>query len=110
MSNSADKFAEVLNSAEKTFRERNEIYKDGWVGHGEIMNAFFPDGIILCKPEDFTRYHLFEMCVSKLNRYAKNIKFGGHKDSAHDNGIYSLILEMYDDQPTTKKGEDYETN
>ena len=91
-------FSRILKQAIKTFGERNSVYQDGWVRHGAIMAAFFPDGLELKTPEDFARFHLFEMSVGKLNRYAANFEKGGHQDSVHDGGIYSLILEMYDDQ------------
>lgn len=103
MSSSEIEFADTLERAIATFRERNAVYKDGWIRHGEIMKAFFPDGLELKTAEDFSRFMLFEMCVSKLNRYSANLKKGGHPDSVHDCGIYSLILEMYDNQMKGKK-------
>ena len=90
-------FEEVIEEAKRTFIERNRAYNDGWVVHGEIMASLFPDGITLNSPEDFSRFLLLEMCLSKLNRYAQNFESGGHKDSIHDLGIYSFILETYDE-------------
>ena len=105
MTTSSDKFRDKLHEAVDTFCERNKIYKDGWVSHGGAMAALFPNGIQLKTPEDFSRFILFEMCVSKLNRYAQNFSDGGHPDSVHDNGVYSFILEIYDEQIEEEKEE-----
>jgi hypothetical protein len=40
----------------------------------------------------------------KLSRYAANFEKGGHQDSVHDLGVYSFLLEDFDDR--IKKGEE----
>lgn len=95
-----------LEEAIKTAESREAVYGKGHVGHsshGAMLSALFPNGITLTTPDDFTRFILFIMLTTKLARYAKNFDKGGHKDSAHDAGVYSFILEDYDDNANNRK-------
>jgi hypothetical protein len=90
--------AEAMKRAIDTHLSRVAMYGErGYAQLGEIMSAFFPDGITLKSPDDFARYHLFEMIVAKLNRYANNYEEGGHADSIHDVAVYAFVLEGEDD-------------
>ena len=89
-----------LEEAIKTAESRETVYGKGHAGHnahGAALAALFPEGLTLKTPEEFTRFILFALCTMKMARYAKNFTEGGHKDSAHDAGVYSFILEDYDD-------------
>tara|TARA_Y100000401_G_C8270209_1_gene197956 strand:- start:207 stop:506 length:300 start_codon:yes stop_codon:yes gene_type:complete len=85
---SADK---ILLSMAKTFRERNKIYGDNYKSVGEVMMALFPDGIELSSKDQFNKWHLFELMVVKLTRFANtNLS---HKDSIHDAAVYAAMVE-----------------
>jgi hypothetical protein len=92
---------EKLTEAIKTAEEREKVYGvEAHSGHtltGAALAELFPDGVTLKTAEDFTRFLIFSMMMTKIGRYAVNFDKGGHKDSAHDCGIYSLILEDTDD-------------
>jgi hypothetical protein len=88
--------ADILEQAAKTYRERNTMYGSNYLNVGEVMKAFFPDGIELKTPMDHTRFHIFCWIVGKLTRYA-NLWKKGHQDSIHDIVVYSAMLEMIDE-------------
>lgn len=83
--------AEMLRAAADTFEERNAVYKDNHVVVGEVMAALFPEGIVLRTPADFQHWHLFELMVVKLTRFAKTDRC--HTDSLRDISVYAAILE-----------------
>lgn len=87
--------SEILDDASKTYKQRSELYGDGYKRIGHELNAFFPEGITLSSPNDFSRFYSFVMSVAKLNRYANNIESGGHEDSAHDAVVYTAMLEHF---------------
>jgi hypothetical protein len=86
----------LLREGAKTYEERNKVYGDNYKNVGNVMKAMFPDGIKLETAEDFTRWHLLELKIVKLTRYANNFLTGGHLDSIHDDGVYSFMLEAID--------------
>lgn len=87
----------LMLKAVQTYIERSKIYgAGGFEEHGKLLKALFPDGLTLETEEHFSRFVLFIMQTVKICRYAKHITTGGHKDSVHDNGVYSFILEDYD--------------
>lgn len=92
------KVPDKLRSAADLFAERNAIYGDNWRNVGHAMAALFPDGVTLKTPEDFQRFHLFELKMVKLSRYAKSFGDGGHRDSIRDDGVYSFLLEAVDEE------------
>lgn len=84
----------LLEGAAKTYRERNKTYGNSYKRHGEVMRSLFPEGILLKTTEDFNRFGVLNMIVSKLCRYAA--KPEGHLDSIHDTVVYSAMLEELD--------------
>lgn len=67
----------ALQRAIETHRERAATYGvDGLRRFGAVMDALFPDGIVLKTTADHERLHLFSMIVAKLNRYAVNWEIG----------------------------------
>lgn len=89
----ASEVPQILRQAATIFEQRNAMYGNAYKRHGNIMMAMFPDGLTLNDSDDWTRFGVFVMCVSKLNRYASNLKNGGHKDSAHDLSVFAAMLE-----------------
>ena len=90
----------ILEAAAKIFRQRNRIYNNGYLRHGDVMKALFPDGIVLKTAEDFTRFHLLDLIVIKLNRYTEQFHFGGHPDSCDDSINYWAMLKHVDEKET----------
>lgn len=87
-----------LRLAAQTFDERNEQYGDAYKKHGNIISAFFPNGLVLKTPEDFNRYSMFSAVCSKMNRYAANFHKGGHADSILDATTYAAMLKTLDEE------------
>jgi hypothetical protein len=87
-----------LNEALETAKERGKVYgNNGFAKNGAALASFFRDGITLRTPDDFSRFLIFALCSVKMARYAENFEKGGHKDSAHDLGVYAFLLEDFDD-------------
>lgn len=90
---------EILTAMAATFKERNAVYKDSWKTTGDAMAAFFPNGVKLQSADDFARWHLFELCVVKLARFAQTGMT--HVDSIHDAAVYcSMVEALTPDAPT----------
>jgi hypothetical protein len=87
--------ADLLRDAVQTFEERTEVYQDSHYNHGQLLAALFPNGVTLTTPLDHTRWVTFNQIIGKLCRYAVNFPTG-HRDSIHDMGVYSFILEAID--------------
>lgn len=81
-----------LARAVKTRASRKKVYKNTHVRHGAVMAALYPKGVTLRSPEEFARFGVVNMIVSKVCRYtARGI--AGHPDSAHDLIVYAAMLE-----------------
>lgn len=94
----------LMEEAIRTYIDRSKVYGEfGFEEHGEVLKAMFPDGLTLKTEEEFSRFVLFIMQTIKICRYAKHITKGGHKDSAHDTGVYSFILEDFDERSNNRK-------
>jgi hypothetical protein len=93
----------ILKEMQKTYTEKNKQYGNSFFKVGNVMSAMFPNGLTLKNSEDFTRLHLLEWTIGKICRYANNFMAGGHKDSAHDAGIYLAILQFVDEQYKEQK-------
>lgn len=83
--------ADILDEMAATFRERNAVYGDNAVMVGQVMQVLFPNGVTLKTPEDYHMWHLFELKIVKLTRFA--ISGLTHEDSIHDDGVYSAMCE-----------------
>jgi hypothetical protein len=82
---------EALRAAAKTFEERNRVYGNNYLNVGNVMKGLFPDGMVLKTADDFASWHLLELAVVKLTRFA-NSKLT-HLDSIHDATVYCAMLE-----------------
>lgn len=89
-----DRMADAAN----LFEIRSAQYGEAYLQHGYIMAALFPDGLELKTAEDFNRFGIMNMMVSKLNRYSNNFGNLGHQDSSRDLGVYSFMLEEVDER------------
>lgn len=83
--------ADILNNMAETFRERNKVYGDNFKRVGDVMTALFPQGVVLRTAEDFNRWHLFELQIVKLTRFANSGLT--HADSIHDEAVYGAMIE-----------------
>jgi hypothetical protein len=82
---------DLLTSMADTYRERNKVYGDNWRNVGQVMLSLFPDGVRLESATAFNEWHLFELIVVKLTRFA-NSKLT-HADSIHDIAVYAAMIE-----------------
>tara|TARA_R100001126_G_C4811318_1_gene142015 strand:+ start:225 stop:560 length:336 start_codon:yes stop_codon:yes gene_type:complete len=88
---------DIMENAIKTFNEREKVYGTrGYEQQGRVIKSLFPNGIKLETEEDHNRFFLLSMIIVKLCRYTNNLDKKGHKDSVHDMGVYSFILESFD--------------
>ena len=83
----------LLRAASKTFEERSALYGANYKHFGHVMQAAFPDGLTVEDADSWNRLGLLVQIVSKTTRYAANFERGGHQDSAHDLGVYAIMLE-----------------
>ena len=93
----ARKANEILHESAATYEERNKVYGDNYLKVGNVMAALFPDGITLKTPDDHNRFHIFMLGIVKQTRYVTSFTNGGHRDSVHDNTVYSAMLEEIDE-------------
>lgn len=97
----------ILSEAAKLFAERNAVYKDNWRKVGAIMAILFPDGPPMLEDEtDYNRWHLFELAIVKLTRYAVQYNDGGHRDSIHDMIVYLAMVAGIEEEMREGQGED----
>lgn len=83
--------ADILAEMADTYRERNKVYGDNYKRVGDVMSALFPEGVMLVTPEDFNVWHLFELMVVKMTRFANSGLT--HEDSIHDLAVYAAMVE-----------------
>lgn len=96
---------DFMAAAIQTFKQRSEQYGESYKRHGEVMRALFPEGLTICGVEEFNRFGILNMIVSKLLRYT-NDWHNPHEDSIHDLGVYAFInqeLDMANREPTKGK-------
>lgn len=82
---------DLLTSMADTYRERNKVYGDNWRNVGNVMMQLFPGGIELRDADAFNTWHLFELIVVKLTRFANSGLT--HADSIHDIAVYAAMIE-----------------
>ena len=78
--------AKILEGMADTFDERNKVYGDNGKLFGEVVTSLFPNGVVLKTEEDYNIWHLFELLVVKITRFANSeLK---HQDSIRDTASY----------------------
>lgn len=82
---------EILRSAAGTYEARNAVYGDNYKNVGNVMAALFPNGVNLGTPEQFNQWHLLELMVVKLTRFANSGL--EHEDSIHDAQVYGAMVQ-----------------
>ena len=88
----------ILEGSAEVYKERSVVYKDNFRAVGRVMHALFPDGRPgLQFPEDYDRWHIFELVIVKLTRYAYNYDTP-HEDSLLDMLPYLGILGSLDEE------------
>ena len=87
-----------LRKSADIFEERAAVYKDNYKAVGRVVEALFPDGHTQHSQEDHNRWHLFELVIVKLTRYANNYDAGGHEDSVDDMIVYLSMLGQIDEE------------
>ena len=83
--------ADILAERAEAFRERNKVYGDNYKRVGDVMVALFPEGVELKTQEDFNTWHLFELMIVKLTRFANSNLT--HVDSIHDCAVYAAMVQ-----------------
>ena len=83
--------ADILAEMADTYRERNKVYGDNYKRVGDVMMALFPEGVTINTKEQFNVWHLFELMVVKLTRFANSGLT--HEDSIHDLAVYAAMVE-----------------
>jgi hypothetical protein len=83
--------ADILEAMAATYRERNAVYGDNFYQVGAVMAILFPDGVKLHTAADYNLWHLFELMIVKLTRFANTGL--SHQDSIHDLGVYAAMVE-----------------
>jgi|TARA_R110000803_G_scaffold51919_7_gene107065 hypothetical protein len=83
--------SKILQDMATTFKERNKVYGDNYKTVGIVMSGLFPDGVNLKTIDDYNTWHLFELMIVKLTRFANtNLT---HRDSIHDAAVYAAMIE-----------------
>ena len=86
---------DILKRAAALYESRNKEYADSYRTFGEFVSKLFPQGLTLQSPEDFARWGVLSMMLSKIHRYAKNFE-NGHPDSLLDLSVYSAMMLSLD--------------
>lgn len=92
----------ALLSMAETFKARNAQYKDNYKLVGRIMevlhgkDAPVPAASLLNNASDFDVWHLYELIIVKLTRFANSGLI--HKDSIHDIAVFAAMIDGILDQ------------
>lgn len=88
--------ADILAEMADTYRERNKVYGDNYKRVGDVMVALFPDGVNIKTDDQFNVWHLFELMIVKLTRFANSGLT--HVDSIHDAAVYAAMVQSLIDR------------
>lgn len=89
---------DYLSEVDELFSERNADYGNAFMNHGHIMDAIFPEGVVLETKRDIDRYNMISSIVAKVNRYAQNFtNDDGHPDSLMDAATFCMMLKYMDE-------------
>lgn len=80
------------------FTERSRAYGPSYQEFGAVGKALFPRGIRLETEEDWKRWGVLSLMLTKLHRYVLNWENGGHGDSLDDLAVYAMMLREVDAQ------------
>ncbi len=89
--------ADILVEMADTYRERNKVYGDNFLNVGKVMevlhgpNSAAPASGLIKTADDFNKWHLYELLVVKLTRFANSGLT--HRDSIRDLCVYGAMVE-----------------
>lgn len=95
-------FKDLINNAMETFLNRRNTYGNSIQKFGNVMDALFPDGLMIKNADEWARFGLLVQVVHKLTRYT-NAYDKAHQDSMHDLGVYAFLLEELDIQQASDR-------
>jgi len=89
-----------LRDAASLFEERNATYGGNYRQFGRVMSCLFPDGL---GPEPLTEEEWGRLAhithiMTKLTRYCRNLRRGGHQDSMEDMAVYAQMTAELDEE------------
>jgi len=82
---------EIMEEMKALFLERSKIYGANYQMVGNVLKAFFPNGVRLRSDHDFLVWHLFELMIVKLTRFVHSGL--SHHDSIRDLAVYATMVE-----------------
>lgn len=86
-----------LANLSNLYKSRVPVYGSSYLEHGNVLGSFFPNGVVLNSVEDMNRFVLLSEITQKLSRYAQNFHNNGHQDSMNDIGVYSQMINEFDE-------------
>jgi hypothetical protein len=93
----------ILSSMAESFAAKNKQYGNNGIKVGEVMKVLFPGGVTAVTQADQRMWHLFQLVIVKLTRFANSgLK---HADSIHDLAIYAVMVESEVDFHNLSTGE-----
>lgn len=90
--------AEMMRESADVQESRNAEYGSAYKRHGPAIAPMFPDGVLLVKESDHTRFAILTLLFGKLTRYCGNFDRGGHEDSLTDIIAYTAMLKEVDQE------------
>ena len=99
MNQSTPRVAQRLRSRAALFKHKNRDYGEAYLRVGEILNALFPEGLLIKGEQKFSELGLLVRMLDKMFKGA-NLRFkngrqaakdGKTSDTLDDLGIYSLM-------------------
>jgi len=90
--------AKSLYDKATMYDKKNEEYGDSYHLHGKLMKVMFPEGVTLISVDDFNRWGVFCLMMTKICRYVNSFEDGGHDDSLDDLAVYSMMLKELDNE------------
>src|SRR6188472_2513279 len=85
---------QALHELATLYKLKNSLYGDSYKQTGHLLQALFPDGILLKTPEDHNRFAILVIMMSKFNRYCNNFDNVNEPDHMKDISVYaSMLLE-----------------
>lgn len=94
---------QLLQDLAELYRERNNTYGDAYKRHGAVLFALFNEELVLKGKDDFNRFGILNIIISKLERYCYRFREVSDKDSPDDSSVYWQMLKELDNEIREKK-------
>jgi hypothetical protein len=85
--------ADCLANGVALFKQRNQTYREAYIGFGDVMAALYPEGLNVAGPDRFAELGVLIQIVSKVTRMTGNKDMAIHLDSVRDLKVYAAMLE-----------------